>query len=357
MNRFESSFRLRRGDFMLDTALDVELNGVIGILGDSGAGKSTLLRCIAGLERARGELHIGDTVWQDDARKLFVPPWERGAALMFQDARLFPHLSVEGNLRFASREPRLREAGIVSERVIEALSLGPLLKRAVGGLSGGEQQRIALGRAVLSAPRLLLLDEPLASVGNAHKREILPLIRAVADEFQIPVMLVSHSIPELIEISDQMVIMKSGAIAAHGSINDVLINLHEYSYGGDQTGCVLWTKVVGHDEENHLTSVEFSGQHLLIPYRRSDIGQTVRVHILSRNVSIATRRIESGFSVLNVLEGKVQEIRDIATQSGIVDLVIDIGAPLVATVTRRSLAEMRIAVGDIVFAYCKAAAL
>jgi molybdate transport system ATP-binding protein len=348
---------MRRGSFVLDAALSAEPRGVIGIFGDSGAGKSTLLRCIAGLERARGEIRVSDSVWQDDVRGVFIPPWERGAAFVFQDARLFPHLDVDRNLRFAARRSRRANGGVEASRVIEALALGALLKRSVDGLSGGEQQRVAIGRAVLSGPRLLLLDEPLASVGDAHKREVLPLIRTIAAEFAVPMMFVSHSIPELIEVCDQLVVMNEGRVAAQGAVNDVLVNLHEYAYGGDQTGVVLVTRVVEHDARHHLTVVEFNGQRLFVPQRDAAIGAALRVHILSRNISVATSRMGPGFSVLNVLEGSVREIRAVAKQAGVVDLVIDVGAPLVATVTRKSLQEMRIAVGQRVFAYAKAVAL
>jgi molybdate transport system ATP-binding protein len=354
MSRLAVSLRLRRGEFVLDAALATELRGVVGVLGDSGAGKSTLLRCIGGLERARGEIRLGEETWQDDVRGVFVPSWKRRAAIVFQDARLFPHLDVGRNLRFAERRGGARAD---PARVIEALALGALLKRSVDGLSGGERQRVALGRAVLSDPRLLLLDEPLASVGDAHKREILPLIRTVADEFGVPALFVSHSIPELIEVCDQMVVMNAGRVALHGAVNDVLANLHDYAYAGDQTGIVLSTRVVAHDEAHHLTVVEFNGQTLFVPQRNAAVGAPLRVHLLSRNVSVATERVGTGFSVLNVLEGRVCEIRDVARQPGVVDLVIDVGAPLVATVTRKSSHGMGIQVGQRVFAYAKAVAL
>lgn len=357
MSRFEVSLTRRRESFQFNAQFSVDLRGIVGIFGASGSGKTTLLRCIAGFERAHGDVRFGDLTWQDDARNRFVPPWERGAAVVFQDARLFPHLDVKHNLRFGSNGARRDVPAVEWTRVVDALQLGGLLDRPVAGLSGGERQRVAIGRALLAHPRVVLMDEPLASVDDKRKRDILPLIRAVADEFAIPILLVSHAIQELIQVGDQLLVMDGGSVVTHGAINAVLANLHEFDYDGDHTGCVLATRVTGHDARYDLSVVDFNGQQLFVSRHDVPIGGTLRVFVLSRNVSVATQPIESGFSVLNVLEGRITQIRDVKRGASVVDVVIDVGAPLVATITRKSLDQLSLSVGQRVFAYIKAVSL
>jgi molybdate transport system ATP-binding protein len=209
--RLES--RLTRRTFRLDVTLDLELDGVVGLFGPSGSGKTTLLRVIAGLEPAsRGRVMLDGEVWQDDDRRIFLPPHRRGLGFVFQDARLFPHLSVAANLRFAlERTPRAaRRFGF--DEVVGVLDLARLLARRPGGLSGGETQRVAIGRALLSSPRLLLMDEPVASLDLARKADILPYLDRLKDHVDLPILYVTHSLDELALLAHRTVLIEDGRL-------------------------------------------------------------------------------------------------------------------------------------------------
>jgi molybdate transport system ATP-binding protein len=204
---------LARPGFQLDALLDLELDGVVGLFGPSGSGKTTLLRVIAGLEPAsRGRVWLDDEAWQDDERRIFRPPHRRGTGFVFQDARLFPHLSVAANLRFAlDRTPRAgRRLGF--DEVVEVLDLGRLLPRRPGGLSGGETQRVAIGRALLTSPRLLLMDEPMASLDLARKAEILPYLDRLKDHVGLPTIYVTHNLDELVHLARRAVLIEAGRV-------------------------------------------------------------------------------------------------------------------------------------------------
>lgn len=203
--------RFERPGFRLDVALDLSLEGVLGLFGPSGSGKTTLLRILAGLEPAcRGRVALDGVVWQDDAGRIFLPPHRRGIGFVFQDARLFPHLSVAANLRFAlDRTPRaLRRLGF--DDVVTVLDLARLLPRRPEGLSGGETQRVAIGRALLTSPRLLLMDEPLASLDFARKAEILPYLDRLKDDVGLPTIYVTHSLDELAHLTEAAILLEDG---------------------------------------------------------------------------------------------------------------------------------------------------
>jgi molybdate transport system ATP-binding protein len=204
----------RFGDFALDCEARFAAYGVTVLVGPSGSGKTTLLRCIAGLERASGLVQVGQEIWQDDAR--FVPAHRRGAGYVFQEGRLFPHFSVRRNLDYGRWMRGLPRDEAAFRHICQLLDIGALLDRRPGALSGGERQRVALGRALLMQPRLLLLDEPLASLDAARKREILPYFQRLRDEAKVPMIYVSHDAGEVKALASRVVLLEDGRVKAAG---------------------------------------------------------------------------------------------------------------------------------------------
>ena len=357
MSTLAFDLQLQRTPFVLDARCELSAQGVIGVFGHSGSGKTTLLRCLAGLERAQGQIRLGDSLWQDDARKLFSTVQQRGAGFVFQTPRLFPHLSVRANLHYGYTRTPAGGRQVQWAHAIDVLGLAGLLDRRVQGLSAGEQQRVALGRALLSSPKLLLMDEPLAALDVKRKREILPYIRRVAVEFGIPVVLVSHSLQELLQVADALILLDHGAVVASGALNSVLTQLPLLGYFGDTAGVVLDVRVAAHEVEHRLTRLDCYGQALWVPQRDVAINQPQRVFIGARNVSIALQPVAVPFSVLNVLAAVVVEIGTHAADEAAVQVKLDIGTPLLASITRKSLALLNLSVGQRVYAYVKAVSL
>ena len=205
----EGRFSGRLGGFWLEAAFSLPAEGVTAVIGPSGSGKTSLLRCIAGLTRLPGALKVEGDVWQDDSH--FLPPHRRPVGMVFQEASLLSHLTVAGNLAYARKRATGAEA-IAYNEVIELLGLGPLLARATANLSGGERQRAALGRALLTQPRLLLMDEPLAGLDGASKAEITPYLARLCEALSIPVLYVSHDLGEVARLADQVLVMRGGRV-------------------------------------------------------------------------------------------------------------------------------------------------
>ncbi|HUF56125.1 MAG TPA: molybdenum ABC transporter ATP-binding protein [Thermohalobaculum sp.] len=347
--------RLDLGGFTLEVAEEIPAEGVTALFGPSGSGKSALLRIVAGLERrAGGRVAFGAEVWQDGRR--FVAPERRGVGLVFQDQRLFGHLDVAGNLRFAARRAPAG-VGLGWDEVVETLDLGPLLGRRIGGLSGGERSRVALGRTLLSRPRLLLLDEPFAALDEGRKGEILPYLEAVPRRFALPVIHVAHAVDEVAALADRMVVLSHGRVAATGETGPVLERLDMMQLAGRfEAGVVLDARVVRHDPRFHLTEVDAAGQRLTVPLVRLAEGEEVRVRIRARDVAVATER-PRGISARNILEGHVAELveePDTAFAEAFVTLTG--GAQVRARLTRAAVAELALAPGRPVFAIVKSVA-
>ena len=357
MSRLIAHFDVRYPSFHLNIDLDVPASGITVIFGPSGSGKTTLLRCLAGLERTSGGfMQFGDRVWQDESKGLCLPLSDRPIGYVFQEPRLFPHYNVRSNLLYGYNRIRSEERRISVEQVIEILGIGHLLERRVHHLSGGEQQRVAIGRALLTSPTLLLMDEPLASLDIQRKQELLPFIRRLHEELAIPVIYVSHVVSEILQLADRVALLKEGAIVGIGGLNDILTSL-EYrgNFGSPRVGAVLHAHVAGHEPQYGLTQLAFNGQSLFVPLRPVAVGRSVRVHILSSDVSLAVGRIDSPTSVLNTLEATITEIREIDQST--VDVLLDIGAPLIASITRKSLVNLGLKPGHRVCAQIKTVAL
>ena len=357
MSRLVARFDVRYPSFHLIVDLDLPTSGITVLFGPSGSGKTILLRCLAGLERASdGFMQFGNDVWQDEAKGLCLPLYSRPIGYVFQEPRLFPHYSVRSNLLYGYTRIPVEERRISIEQVVDILGIGHLLERRIHKLSGGEQQRVAIGRALLTSPKLLLLDEPLASLDIHRKQEILPFIRRLHEVLHIPVIYVSHAISEILQLADRVVLLKQGKLVGAGALNEVLTSLEfRGSFGSPRVGAVLDASVASHEPQYGLTQLAFKGQLLFVPLQPVAVGQPVRVHILSSDVSLVLGRTNSPTSVLNILEATIIEIREMDQSS--VDVLLDIGAPLIASITRKSLANLGLKPGDRVFAHIKAVAL
>lgn len=356
MIRLNVSAHLAFRDFTLDAALDAEIDGVLALFGPSGSGKTTLLRVIAGLERAAtGYVRFDGETWQDSAARSFVPPHRRGIGYVFQDARLFAHLSVNSNLLYGHRRTPASERRIVPDEVIRVLQLSPLLERRVEALSGGEKQRVALGRALLSCPRILLLDEPLTALDIARKDEVLPFIERVIDEFRLPAIYVSHAIDEVVRLARQIAFVSAGRIVACGPLEEITsrLDLRDYTSRLD-AGAVIPVTVIGHDQANQLTRLGFPDGQLLAPHIDLPLGTAVRVLVRSRDVALS--RVPPGqTSILNVLEGKVVAIDE--PDGPQAHVLLDIGVPLWARIMKISVRELGLAPGVTAYALIKAVAV
>lgn len=335
------------------------IDGITALFGPSGSGKSTLLRCIAGLEPAvTGRLGFDNDVWLGSPNERCVPAHERGVGFVFQDARLFPHLSVQGNLRYADRRSsHVTTRPIVFDDVVQALDLAGLLGRRPVSLSGGERQRVAIGRALLTRPRLLLMDEPMSALDAARKAEILPYLERLPARFGVPALYVTHDIDEVARLATRIMLLSQGRIIAAGPIQEILERADlQHVTGRFEAGVLLTTRVLRHDAAYHLTYLDLHGQCIVVPQASAEVGSDMRVRIRSRDVALALRRPE-GSSIRNVLAGRLVEIAsDPATPYA--ETLVDIGgARLRARVTRHAVAELGLVEGAPVFALVKSIAL
>jgi molybdate transport system ATP-binding protein len=348
--------RLERGAFRLDVDLDLPQRGISALFGHSGSGKTTILRAIAGLERAPGGyVALGGEVWQDDARGLFVPVHRRALGYVFQEASLFPHLSVRANLEFGRKRVPAHERRFELAPVTALLGIDNLLERRPEGLSGGERQRVAIARALLASPRLLLMDEPLAALDLRRKLEILPYLERMHAELAIPIVYVSHAPDEVARLADHLVLLDDGKAVASGPLTETLARVDLPPSFADDAGVVLDTLLAGH-EEDALSRLEFAGGALFVGRRREAIGTHLRCRIHARDVSLALEQPQ-GSSIVNRLPAVVTAVAATETP-GHVLVQLRIGpSPLLARITARSRRELGIEPGLQVWAQIKGVAL
>lgn len=337
--------------FALDMAFDAP-PGVTALFGRSGAGKTTVVQAVAGLLRPdHGRIEADGTLLTDTGAGIFLPPHRRRIGYVFQDARLFPHLTVRQNLLYG-RWFAPRRDGTPFDRVVGMLDIGPLLDRRPGGLSGGERQRVALGRAILSAPRLLLMDEPLAALDEARKAEVLPYLERLRDEFGLPILYVSHSVAEVARLATTVVLMDAGRITAAGPAAAILADPGAApSLGLREAGAILHARVAA-QEEDGLTRLESAAGTLWLPRVAAPAGTALRLRILAQDVMLATRRPEA-ISALNVLHMEVDDIRLGEGPGALVRLSAG-GETVLARITRRSVATLGLVPGLRVYAVLKA---
>jgi len=348
MSALHVRLKLARQSFTLETDQKLPGRGLTALFGASGSGKTTMLRCIAGLERARnGFVSFGGECWQDEAREIFVPPHQRACGYIFQESSLFPHLSVRGNLTYGEKRTPADQRRHAFQETVDLMGIGSLLDRRSENLSGGERQRVAMARALLTSPRLLLMDEPLASLDTDRKGEILYYIERLRDDLQLPMVYVSHSVDEVVRLADHVVVLKHGKVAATGTVLETI--------GRDHGSSVIEAKVVAQDLETGLARLAFAGGELLVPDVDALVGEPLRVRIRARDVSIALERPRD-ISVLNCLPGRILEI---GTEPGSsVDVRMDVsGTPIIARITRHSAERLGLAAGKDVWALVKAVSL
>lgn len=348
-------FQLNRSNFNLDVELQLPCQGVTALFGHSGSGKTSLLRCIAGLEKsAAGALCFNDEVWQDNNH--FVPTHQRRLGYVFQEASLLPHLSARGNLEFASKRAAETILEEDYQRIVDLLGIGPLLDRSPSQLSGGERQRVAIARALLSKPRLLLMDEPLASLDQARKQEILPYLESLKNELDVPIIYVSHSPDEVARLADTLVAMEDGRIVASGPLNETLTRLDFPIKLGEEVGSVLQANVVERDAQWQLAKASFDGGELWFRDSGHAIGSPVRVRVFARDISLSLQH-HSDTSIVNSLPAVVEEIST-EQHPGLALVKLRVGnTPLVARLTHRSAHHLELTPGKPIWAQIKSVAI
>lgn len=341
----------QQGDFALD--LDVSAGeGVTALFGRSGAGKSTVIKVVAGLVTPdNGHIQLGDQVLFDAAGGTNLPVHKRRIGLVFQDARLFPHLSVLKNLLYGARfsDGSVKRADAVA--MAELLGLDGLLNRKPSGLSGGEAQRVAIGRALLSKPKLLMMDEPLAGLDQARKSDVLALIEKVRDVVGVPILYVSHAREEVLRLANHVAIIADGKCVDQGAPDALL--------GGSGTGLArtVRARLVMKNSSDGLSELALSGGRLFVPQVDAPLGWVLQVEIAARDVMLSLHPPE-GLSALNVLACQITELRASGTNPSAVDVMLACGEDsLVAQITRRSVEQMGLQPGMPVYAVIKSVAL
>jgi len=335
----KGSLTLQRGCFCLETGVfEFPLKGVTAIFGRSGSGKTTLLRCLAGLESdVIGQLSFNGQIWLKENKQF--PVHKRQLGYVFQEANLFQHLTVEENLWYGfKRYKRLIKSKVTIhfKQVVAWLSLEPLLQRSPSTLSGGERQRVAIGRSLLSQPKILLMDEPMASLDLYAKREIMPYLERLRDELAIPILYVTHSPDEVERLADSVLFMEQGRITHFEAIEQALNHVGTPLYQGENPRAVLSAEVVSHDKEDGLSCLKVGQEPLWVPEVSNKKGERVRVIVSAQHVSLLAVKPEK-CSVLNHLNVTIKSIEAVSDYSVLVHLkVANEEWPLLAKITKRS---------------------
>ena len=349
-------FNLNYEAFRLDVDLCLPGTGISVLFGPSGSGKTTLLRCIAGLQSAtQGFLEINGKVWQNSERGIFLPTHKRPLGYVFQEANLFPHLTVAGNLQFGLKRTG-RSANTDLQHILELLGIDHLLKRMPDRLSGGERQRVAIARALALNPEILLMDEPLAALDFKRKQEILPFLSRLHRELNIPVLYVTHSQQEVAQLADHLVVMADGKVLASGALNETLARLDLPVCVGEEAGVVLKAHIAERDPRWNLTRAEFTGGSLWMRDMGFVLGSAVRLRVLARDVSLSLES-DNQSSILNVLPAVVRELGD-GEHPAVKHVRLQVGeSSLLCRLTTRSVHALGLEAGKPVWAQIKSAAI
>ncbi|WP_369302915.1 molybdenum ABC transporter ATP-binding protein [Pseudomonas sp. N2-5-1-1] len=355
----EVRLQLNYPGFALKVDLKLPGRGVTALYGHSGSGKTTCLRCIAGLERAEdGFVQVNDQVWQDNRNGLFVPPHKRALGYVFQEASLFPHLSVRANLEFGFKRIARQQRRVDMAHATELLGIAHLLDRHPQHLSGGERQRIGIARALLTSPQLLLMDEPLAALDSKRKSEILPYLERLHDELDIPVLYVSHAQDEVARLADHIVLLSDGQALTSGPIGETLARLDLPMALGDDAGVVINGSVSAYDAHYHLLTLQLpdSALSMRVAHAPLALGKQLRIKVQARDVSLSLQAQEPS-SILNRLP--VTVTGEICADNNAHVLVrLDAGGtPLLARITRFSRDQLQLHPGQALWAQIKAVAV
>jgi molybdate transport system ATP-binding protein len=346
--------RKRQGHFQVDAAFVSRQAGVTALFGSSGAGKTSIINMVAGLVRPdTGHVIVNGRTLFDSKTGLDIPPEKRRMGYVFQEGRLFPHLSVRNNLTYGMRLTPAKARYVYFDQVVSLLGIGHLLRRRPANLSGGEKQRVAIGRALLTSPSLLLMDEPLASLDLARKAEVLPFIARLARELSIPILYVSHTLNEVLNLADTIVVLDAGRVVAHGKIEELTSRFDlQHSTGISDYGAIISTIVERHDQ--NLTHLRFPGGLFRVPRLELPEGSKIRVRIRARNVAIALERPPQT-SIQNILPARVEEISQ--EKRSLVDVRLNIGSALLARITPEAKQALDLKPGQQVFALIKSVAV
>lgn len=345
--------------FSLDVDLNLPGRGVTALYGHSGSGKTTCLRCIAGLERAeQGFIQINDEVWQDSDNGIFVPPHKRALGYVFQEASLFPHLSVLANLQFGLKRIAKSQRRVDMAQATELLGIGHLLERHPQHLSGGERQRVGIARALLTSPKLLLMDEPLAALDSQRKSEILPYLQRLHDELDIPVLYVSHAQDEVARLADHLVLLSEGKALASGPIGETLARLDLPMAMGDDAGVIIEGQVSAYDAQYQLLSLQLPAteMNIRVTHAPMALGQALRCKVHARDISLSLQNSEFS-SILNRLPVTVVSEQSADNAAHVLIRLDAGGTPLLARITRYSRDQLAVHPGQHLWAQIKAVAV
>jgi molybdate transport system ATP-binding protein len=354
MQDIHARFRLNWTGFSLDIDISIPGQGITALFGCSGSGKTSLLRCIAGLEQsAQGFLSVNGEIWQDE--NIWVPTYKRQLGYVFQEASLFQHLTVLGNLRYGIKRITGYQQ-ICLDQAIELLGIGHLLDRKPDRLSGGECQRVGIARALAVNPRILLMDEPMASLDVKRKLELLPYLENLHNKLHIPILYVSHSPDEVARLADHLLVLDAGRVLASGPLVETLVRLDLPLRLGEDVGAILAAKIVMIDEQWCLAKIDFSGGSLWIRDQGLAVGSKVRVRVLARDVSLA-QEYPGPSSIQNILRGHIETIAN-DEHPGLALVRIQIGDTiLISRLTKRAAADLQITIGQELWVQVKSVAL
>ncbi|MES2051176.1 MAG: molybdenum ABC transporter ATP-binding protein [Pseudomonadota bacterium] len=351
-----ATFSRRNGDFLLNVKLDLPGRGVTAVHGTSGSGKTTFLRCVAGLERAGSAyLSVNGEVWQDERAGVFLPVHRRPLGYVFQEASLFAHLDVQRNLDYGLRRVPAAERRVALDQAIKLLGIEKLLQRRSDTLSGGERQRVAIARALATSPRLLLMDEPLASLDVQRKADVLPYLERLHDELDIPVLYVSHAPDEVARLADHLVLLEAGRVVAAGPTRELMTRMDLPLAHGDSAAAVIEATVNRVEPQYHLSHAGFAGGQISLLNPSLTVGQRVRVRVQARDVSLTLQRQE-GTSVLNIFAVTVTGISPDSLGQVMVGLDAN-GSTLLARITQKSADALQLQHGSQVYAQVKGVAV
>ena len=345
-----------RGSFVVNVDTTISTQGITALFGSSGSGKTTLLRVIAGLEKTtNSEIVFNGKTWQN-AGSIFIPAHLREIGYVFQEANLFPHLTVESNLAYGFKRQKNERAVVRYQDVVELLNLNDFLTRSPQHLSGGQKQRVAIGRALLSQPQLLLMDEPLASLDEASKQEIIPYLEKIHETINIPIIYVSHSVEEIARIADQIVLIDKGAVLAQGEINEMLTREDLPLAHLNEACAVINGWVDSHDDDHHLSYVSVGDYKLAVSKTTRPINSDVRIRIIARDVSLA---LEKNFNstIHNIFPATINKISS-SYYPGKLIVQLDTGQfTILSQITKLSSKRLKLKTGQTVWAQVKSAAL
>ena len=345
-------YKITRGGFEFDVDIKLPSRGVTAIFGPSGCGKTTLLRVMAGLEHYKtGYLKVDKDIWQD--KEVFVQPHKRAVGYVFQEASLFPHLNVRENLEYGIN----RGLGVGDmdslQGAIKLLGIEKLLDRNIGQLSGGETQRVAIARALAMKPKVLLMDEPLSALDNKRKKEIMPYLNKLHSELEIPLIYVSHSVEEVSQLSDHVVLMDEGKVVEQGDISDMLHALEGSNNNANDANTIMEGKISDHDDG--LTGINFPIGKIYVVKNALGIGEFARLRIMAKDVSISLNHHEDT-SIINITKVVIDDIKSISESCVLVKLLSGDGY-LLALITNRSMKKLKLCNGMEVYAQIKGASL